>query len=62
MFICIESPISFLPELDKKSVNYPNRRLKMELSEKLRLFSLSSASFTFDSAFMSFLVNVESII
>ena len=30
MIICIESPISILPELDKKLVKYPIKRLKME--------------------------------
>ena len=34
MFICIESPISILPELDKKSVNYPFKMLKMENLDK----------------------------
>ena len=30
MFIRIESPISIVPELDKKLVIYPIKRLKME--------------------------------
>ena len=30
MFICIESAISILPELDKKLVKYPIERFKME--------------------------------
>ena len=30
MFNCIEIPMSNLPELDKKSVNYPKKWLKME--------------------------------
>ena len=30
MFICIESPISIIPELDKKAVKYPIKRLNME--------------------------------
>ena len=38
MFICIESPISILPELDKNLVQYPIKRLKIKISDKLEQF------------------------
>ena len=38
MFICIESSISILPELDKKLVNYPFKRLKWNFFDKFEKF------------------------